>query len=231
MAGRLSHRTFTDHGIAIHYTVFFPSGYDANVQWPVIVAFHGSGEKGEDGQRQLTTGMGKLVQAQSETFPAVVVLPQVPARGQIFGWVSPMMRLIDAAVHEVNGDPSRVYLTGISFGGILAYNLAYDYPDRFAALIPVSAYVVLPDPERGTKMPKADAYAREAQALRGTPVWIFHGERDTNIPVAEARELEATFKAAGVPVRYTELRDMPHQSWDQAYQTPELWSWVLKQHR
>jgi len=231
LAGRLSHRTFTDHGVAIHYTVFFPSGYDANKQWPVVVALHGSREKGEDGMKQVDVGVGKLVQLQSETFPAVVVLPQVPARGQIFGWVSPIMRLIDAAVHEVNGDPSRVYLTGLSFGGILAYNLAYDYPDRFAALIPVSAYVVLPDPQRDAKMPQAEANARVAQALRGTPMWIFHGERDTNIPVAQARELVATLKAAGVPVRYTEIRDMPHESWDQAYRTPELWGWVLAQHR
>jgi predicted peptidase len=229
--GRFSARTFTDRGVTLHYQVFFPHDYDQNKQWPVIVALHGSGEKGSDGVKQIGVGMGPLVKAQAETFPAVVVFPQVPASEQGHVWVPALMRLIDAAVAEVNGDSTRVYLTGLSFGGLLAYNLAYGYPDRFAALVPVSAYVVMQGSKRYTKLPQAEADAREAQALRTTPVWIFHGERDSAIPVAKVRDLVTTLKAAGVPVRYTEYADTPHDSWNRAYRTPELWTWLLAQHR
>jgi polyhydroxybutyrate depolymerase len=52
-------------------------------------------------------------------------------------------RMIDFFVAEQRANPDRVYATGISNGGQLAYRLALELPDRIAAVAPVAAS--LPD--------------------------------------------------------------------------------------
>ena len=52
-------------------------------------------------------------------------------------------KMIDFFVAEQHANPERVYATGISNGGQLAYRLALEMPDRVAAVAPVAAS--LPD--------------------------------------------------------------------------------------
>ena len=52
-------------------------------------------------------------------------------------------KMIDFFVAEQHANPDRVYATGISNGGQLAYRLALELPDRIAAVAPVAAS--LPD--------------------------------------------------------------------------------------
>jgi predicted peptidase len=228
--GRFSHRTYTEYGTVYHYQVFFPRDYDPARTWPVVVALHGSGEKGSDGVRQIRTGLGPVVQAQADSFPAVVVFPQVPKEGQGVRYAPAMARLIDVVVHEVNGDPDRVYLTGISFGGVLAWLIARERPDHFAALVPISAPLVIQEGDRRSRLSASDAAAEEARVLRTTPVWIFQGARDPVVHAAETRERVRALEGAGVTVKYTEYPG-PHEIWDQAYRDPALWRWLFAQHR
>jgi predicted peptidase len=228
--GRFSRRTYTEHGTVYQYQVFLPHDYDPARTWPVVVALHGSGEKGSDGMRQIRVGVGPIVQEQADSFPAVVIFPQVPSTGQGVRYAPAMARLIDVVVHEVNGDPNRVYLTGISFGGVLAWLIARERPDRFAALVPISAPLVIQDGDRGTRLSQADADAEEARVLRSTPVWIFQGARDPVVHATDTRARVKTFGQAGVTVKYTEYSG-PHEIWDTAYRTPELWRWLFAQHR
>jgi polyhydroxybutyrate depolymerase len=51
--------------------------------------------------------------------------------------------MIDFLVEKEHANPDRVYATGISNGGQLAYRLALELPDRIAAVAPVAAS--LPD--------------------------------------------------------------------------------------
>jgi predicted peptidase len=228
--GRFSRRTYTEFGTVFQYQVFLPHDYDAARTWPVVVALHGSEEKGSDGMRQIRVGVGPIVQEQADSFPAVVIFPQVPSTGQGVRYAPAMARLIDAVVHEVNGDPDRVYLTGISFGGVLSWLIARERPGRFAALVPISAPLVLQDGDRSTRLSQADADAEEARVLRSTPVWIFQGARDPVVHVTDTRARVKTFEEAGVTVKYTEYPGA-HQIWDTAYRTPELWHWLFAQHR
>ncbi|MGA7614071.1 MAG: prolyl oligopeptidase family serine peptidase, partial [Thermoanaerobaculia bacterium] len=137
---------------------------------------------------------------------------------------------------EFHGDPRRVILTGLSIGGYGAYALAYEHPDRFAALVPIcggilghssaSTVVQLPATAGST-----DPYALVAARIREIPTWIFHGADDPVIPVEEARHMDAALKAAGADVRYTELPGTGHNAWDPAYGNADLWKWLLNQRR
>ena len=76
-----------------------------------------------------------------------------------------------------------------------------------------------------------DPHAEVANRLRETPVWIFHGESDTVVPVEESRGMFDALRAAGSPVKYSELPGTGHNSWDAAYGSPSMAEWLFQQRR
>jgi predicted peptidase len=231
ISGRFVRRTFIDGGVTYQYQVFFPEDYDPKIPWPVIVALHGSGEKGDDGEKQVHVGLANVVRERAHDFPAIVVFPQVPRAGQVQAHAQPIARLIDDVVRDVHGDTTRIYLTGLSFGGVLTYLVARERPDHFAALIQISAPLVIQPGARSTRLAPDAAASDEARVLHGTRVWIYQGAHDPNVPVLATRDVVQGLKSAGVSVRYTEYPDEGHDIWDRAYRDPELWRWIFNQRR
>jgi len=229
--GRFVKRTFVDRGTTYQYQLFFPRDYDPARRWPIVVALHGSGEKGNDGERQTQTGAGPVVRSQADSFPAVAVFPQVPSEGQGIRHAPAIARLIDAVVRDVNGDTTRLYLTGLSFGGVMAYLVAREHPGRFAAIAPVSAPLVLQTGDRSTRLSPAAAGADEARVLGGTSVWIFQGAHDPTVPATDTRAVVEALSRAGIRVHYTEYADASHEIWDRVYGDPAFWRWLFAQHR
>ena len=230
--GGFSARSFVDGDVTYPYQIFFPRDYDSTRRWPVIVALHGTGEMGSDNERQLGVGLAPYVRAHAATFPAVAIFPQVPRKRLAPHNYAPVRRLLERAFKEVNADPSRLYLTGHSSGGVMLYNVVMAEPGRFAAVVPAATAVTLIEGlDRRKIVPKPEAFAVTARALRGAPVWIFHGTKDGMVPVSEAREAVKGLQDAGAQVRYTEIADGPHGIWERVFTTPEFWPWLFSQHR
>ncbi|MDN5781660.1 MAG: prolyl oligopeptidase family serine peptidase [Luteimonas sp.] len=219
------------------YQVFVP-GSAPGAKPPVILFLHGSGERGDDGIKPTLAGLGPHVRSNAETFPAIVVFPQVPEGGEWQGTsVDVAFAALDAATAEFDGDRDRTYLTGMSMGGYGTWELALAQPGRFAALVPVCGAVRQPDDERALFVtPVAgdpDPYASIARTLRDVPVWIFHGAKDNVVLPDDDRGLIAAFRAVGAgDAHYTEFPDANHNAWDPAYtQTPDLWRWLFSRTR
>lgn len=224
-------------GVTYAYQVFVPEQWSPDENWPVIFFLHGAGERGADGHAQTTEGLPAVLREQPD-FPAVVVMPQCRRR---MWWGDPAMEAqafaaLEASMKEFEGDPDRVYLTGLSMGGYGTWAFGYKYPDKFAALVPVCGGVTtvraFPAPpwHPASKAPE-EPYAEAAKGIGRTPVWAFHGSRDRRVPVDESRRLTEALKAAGGNVRYTEYPGVPHNSWDKAYSEKELIPWMLSQRR
>lgn len=225
-------------GVTRKYQVFVPTLAAGGTHPPVILFLHGSGERGSDGVEQTQAGLGPYVRHHADTFPAIVVMPQVPDGEEWSGRSAAVaFAALDAASNEFSADLSRTYLTGMSMGGYGTWELALRQPQRFAALVPVCGAVRQIRSDRALKVTSVehakDPYAAIAATLRDTPVWIFHGARDDVVPPTDDRALIKAFKAAdAVDARYTELPDANHNAWDPTYaQTPELWTWLFAQHR
>ena len=219
------------------YKVYVPPGFDAGRTWPVILYLHGAGERGTDGVRQTEVGLGRALRANPERFPAVVVFPQAPA-GQV--WLGDPARMattaLDQTVAEFRGDPDRIYLAGLSMGAYGIWVLAFENPDRYAAIVSVCGGIVPPSGRAGlTPLPPtlqaADPYAATAARVKGIPAWLFHGADDPTVPVTESRRIVAALEHAGASPRYTEYPGVGHNSWDRAFAEPELAAWLLAQHR
>jgi predicted peptidase len=217
------------------YQVYVPRAYDPGQHWPVILFLHGAGERGGDGSLQTVVGLGDAVRRDPARFPALIVFPQAPADGQWAGApAEAAMAALDAVMARYATDPDRVYLTGISMGGNGAWYLAYRHPDRFAAVAPICGWVEShPRFARGQVVPGQDGEPFQALAhrLADVPIWIFHGDADTAVPVEQSRRAAAALEAAGADVRYTELPGVGHNSWDPAYQSSELSHWLFQQRR
>jgi|SRR5579864_276661 len=221
----------------VHYQVYVPAAYTPARSWPLVLFLHGSGERGADNLAQLREGLAPAIRAHSHWFPLLAVFPQAPADAR---WrdatEQDVMRIVDAVAAEWQTDRDRTYVVGMSMGGYGAWQLAMDHPDRFAAVVPVCGGVLPPprEPELlGVKVPhpSADPYAQIAQAVAGLPVWIFHGAEDPVVPVAESRRMVKELVARGGAPRYTEYPFVGHDSWDPAFNSPDLWEWLLRQRR
>jgi predicted peptidase len=238
-------RTVVVDGDEYRYQVYVPRGYSPSERWPVILALHGSGERGSDGLLQTQVGLGGAIRRHAGRFPAIVVFPQAPAG--VPGWHGVGGRValaaLDAAEAEFSIDPSRVYLTGLSMGGHGSWYLAYNDPHRFAALVVVCGFTRdWRNPERTTYPPivtgadgvtdaEAGPFAAIAQRIGHIPTWIFHGDDDPVVPVDESRRMAAALSAVGADVRYTELEGVGHNAWDPAYTLEELAGWLFRQQR
>lgn len=218
------------------YLIHVPTKLDRRKKPPVIVFLHGSGERGDDNTAQTKNGLRLLIARHGDSFPAVVIAPQCRAD---INWSQPEMRAmvmkaLDQTMAEFNGDPDRVYLTGLSMGGYGTWDLAKQYPDRWAALAPVCGGILFRNqkPEAtpaGTE--PVNPYSAAATVVAAIPQWIFHGDADGAVPVSESRQMAAILYARKADVRYTEYPGVGHNSWDNAYNEPDLLKWFLAHKR
>jgi predicted peptidase len=232
------HREVQVDAATYKYQVYVPSSFTKSKQWPVIFFLHGAGERGGDGERQTELGLPARLREMKD-FPAVVVMPQC-AEGA--WWGDPEMEkqafaALEKSISEFNGDPERLYLTGLSMGGYGTWAFGYKYPERFAALVPVCGGVVanrrfiMPPPWHPLSIAPGDPYGETASRLTKVPIWVFHGDADPRVPVTESRKLTEAIKARGGNVRYTEYPGVAHNAWDRAYWEEELLPWLLAQRK
>jgi predicted peptidase len=219
------YKTLVLDGETYAYFVYVPPDYTPDRPWPVILFLHGAGERGDDGFPQTDVGIGHAIRRNHRRVPAIVVMPQCRPNE---GWVGPMaamaLHCLETTSREYHLDPHRIYLTGLSLGGNGAWLLAAQYPDRFAAVVPICGFA-----EYGESTGLAE---KIAPRLIDVPIWCFHGQADKAVPAEKSRELVAAIKAAGgKKVIYTEYPEAPHNVWDRAYDDPNLWKWLFEQTR
>lgn len=197
----------------IDYLLSLPDGYDQKEQqWPMILFLHGAGERGDDLTKVKVHGPPKLVE-QGKSLPFIVVSPQCPTGSW---WSSPdqvgaLIALLDEIESKYDVDTSRVYLTGLSMGGYGTWTLAATCPERFAAIAPICG--------GGDK--------RVARRLKNMPIWVFHGAKDSTVPIARSEEMVEAIKAAGGDVEFTIYPEANHDSWTATYDNPKLYDWFL----
>jgi predicted peptidase len=225
-------RTLRIAGETYRYQVYVPAEYDRSRAWPVILFLHGGGERGTDGLIQTEVGIGSAIRRFSTRFPAIVVLPQArPPAGWVGANADMALKALDQTESEFNIDRNREYLTGLSMGGAGTWYVAYRHPNRFAALLPICARVRPSATTTDPMVPTADGepFATLAARIKHLPIWVFHGDADATVPVDESRGVVEALKALNVPVKYSELPGVGHNSWDAAYRDPEVATWLLAQ--
>ena len=211
-------RVYRDAAGTHKYVVFVPRNYTAKKSLPVILFLHGAGERGTDGRKQLSAGLGPVVKARRKTFPYLVVFPQVEnPKGRILTAWSPKspdgaraLKILDSVEKEFHVDTHREILTGWSMGGYGAWSMAAATPKRWWAVVPLSG----------------GGDVASAKALKHVPLWAFHGADDRVVPPRESRRMVDAVKAAGGHPRYSVLPGVGHNIWNQVYNSEALYAWL-----
>ena len=207
----------------LKYLLYLPPDYkeSGEKRWPLMLFLHGAGERGSDVQRVAAHGPLSLVK-QGTNFPFIIVAPQCPS-SQV--WENePLLQLLESVEKSYRVDAKRIYLTGLSMGGYGTWKLGLTYPDKFAALAPICGGCNLIEVVLGPR-DKADAF-------KSLPIWAFHGAKDEVVPLSESERVVDGLRKGGVKeVKFTVYPEAKHDSWREAYKTPELYEWMLSKSR
>ncbi len=164
--------TLTLGGELRSYWLYMPGGLEKSKPVPLLMVLHGSAGSGEDMMTVTQRGFERL--ADKEKF--IAVYPDALERrwneqGGTVDDVGFLLAIVDKMVADGLVDKNRVYVTGISNGGMMAQRLACEQADRVAGIATVAGG--LPEPMQVTCKP-----------ARPLPVLIVHGTEDPIVPWA-----------------------------------------------
>lgn len=231
---------------------YLPEGYfsdPSTSKYPLLLFFHGGGEIGEDsaGLSRLLRH-GPLKHVVDGSFPKsftvngrehkfIILAPQFVSSGNAYP--GEIESILEYAKQNYRVDPSRIYLTGLSFGGGLCWNYVGNntsYARKVAAMVPIAAYINETRPEF-----KVDAAKAGNIASSGLPVWSTHNSGDNTCPlswVVNAHALVSNSNPAPDPLpRLTIFNSNAHGGWTQTYNPSfkenglNIYEWMLQYHR
>lgn len=226
-------------GHTLPYRILYPKNYDQTKKYPLVLFLHGAGERGDDNEKQLVHGSKLFLDsANREKYPAIVIFPQCASESYwanvdvdrtkspltlMFDYTRPTMPPLQAAIELVQKtiaagsvDPARIYITGLSMGGMGTFEAVYRYPDLFAAAAPICG--------------GADLKAYDKRVAK-IPFRVFHGADDAVVHVNHSREAVAKLKSLKAKVVYIEYAGVNHNSWDNAFAEPDFLSWMFSHKR
>lgn len=135
-----------------------------------------------------------------------------------FGWnrvENDLLGILDTVREKYNTDPSRVYLSGLSYGGFGTWYMGSNHPERFAAINPVV----------GWGHPDLMPAIAEAKL----PVWVFAAGRDNSVEKKYFFEgLNILEELGHNEVLFTIHEDMNHDAWKRVYAGQDVYDWLLE---
>jgi hypothetical protein len=210
------------------FLLYTPPGYAASTaSFPLLVSLHSKGEVGDDLNILLTTSNqlpARLIQLKkwSQSLPFIVVTPQLKfaAPDSIGQWPA---NYIDEVVTYVTEhyriDNNRIYVTGMSLGGTGCWTYASAFPEKVAALLPISG--------------RSDI--EQACAIKDIPVWTFHGEVDATVVTQYSIDIINAMKTCQPSGHYKPRLNIEytrsHNGWTELYNGSadyRIYDWLLK---
>lgn len=224
-------------GDSLPYRLLKPDSVVPRQRYPLVLFLHGAGERGGDNRAQLRHGATLFADSDARRqFPAYVLFPQCPADdfwpavlrtdhfaggsnpfpGPGYG-MSRALRLADELTEQTIArypiDTGRVYVVGLSMGGMGVFDWVCRRPERFAAAVAICGGVNV---------------CRLEPLRTRTRFRVFHGDADPVVPVRFSREAVGALRRAGVEVEYVELSGVGHGSWYAAFRRPDFLPWLFK---
>jgi predicted peptidase len=242
------------------FRLYVPKGISTAKRYPLVMMLHGIGECGSDNRAQVDReDLSKqwMLDSVKTKYQAFVLYPQCPSSSYEWGYFNTgtadqkgyagipahaAVKVIDSLIKVHPIDTTRLYVGGLSWGGIGTEGLMMSYPNKFAAAFPCAGENKL----------------NTVAVMTKTPFWVFHGANDGVVPVTPDRQLISAVEAAkidvsqfvsgnnmsnptaisvdslrkavaaGVKYLYSEITGGDHGSgWHAAFDSPMLVPWVM----
>jgi len=117
-------------------------------------------------------------------------------------------------------------------GGFGSWSFASEHPELIAAALPIAGggdvfkFSITSYTSHLDNLKVADA-----NNLVDIPVWAFHGNSDTVVPIDIDQEIVDQLTELGGDVQLTIYPGVGHDSWTQTYNNKEIYPWLLSKRK
>ena len=211
--GVLPEERVTIRGRVYALSLAIPASYRPSNAFGLVVCLHGAGFTGAEYLERWQARLGEEYLLACPTYPAGA-------------WFTRRAEeLVLASIQHVRSlyhvDPDRIFLTGMSNGGIGAWLIGMHHAPLFAGIAPMAGGL-------------DDVLMPFLANLRNTPVYMIHGTRDQVMPVDLSRAIARELEMLGYPHVYRE-HEREHPMAGGHYfpreELPELVAWLDRQRR
>ena len=130
-------------------------------------------------------------------------------------WIVEEVPTIAYQLAKTCSPASPRYLAGLSMGGFGTWDLIARLPNKFAAAAPICG----------------GADTTTAKVIAHIPIWVFHGADDKIVKVERSRDIVNALLTVGSKLKYSEYKDVGHDSWKPAYREPDFLKWMFGQRK
>lgn len=221
---------FKDGDSVMTFRLKKPSVIKDDMKYPVIVFLHGRDDGGTDNSRHmyksLINSVGKYVGDD-----CYVLMPQADKKldwTQIGGKSGDKgssdlyNKMLDAVIAENSAiDTNRVYLTGMSMGGNGTIYQAYNYPEKYAAVVALCGYY-------------NENIISDLSRFDGMGIWLEHSKTDDVVNYKESEGLYNRLISYGRSTNDTKLNlieKYKHDITEISYDNQALWQWLMAYHK
>lgn len=206
------------------YLLFSPKRSATPV--PMVVYFGGTGEQGTNlvVQFNQTTLFSRLTAPDfQKRHPCYIFAPLMP-KGSVMRAALPgsskladltcdAMYTVIASLKSPKVDTNRLYVTGLSWGGVAAFELSCGFPGRFAACVPTSCI------QSPARIPKSSP----------GNYWMLYNENSYQGEGSRRalRKIEEIVRNGGGDFRRSTFPDRGHNAWSKAWCEESVWEWVF----
>ncbi len=211
--GSLPEEQIVIRGQQYQLSLFIPPTYQASKAYALVVCLHGFGFTGEEYLQRWRPRLGEDYLLACPSYPSAAWFTR---RAEEL-----VLETIRQAAHRYHVDPDRVFLTGMSNGGIGAWLIGMHHAPLFAGLAPMASGL-------------DDVLMPFLANLRNTPVYIIHGAKDQVMPVELSRSIARELDRLGYPYVYREhQREHPMAGghYFPREELPDLVDWFNRQRR
>ena len=227
-------KIFVDGETTMPYRILLPKDYDREKAYPLVMVLHGAGERGTDNEAQMKYGPEVFLKPENrERFPAIVVFPQCSEESYWSNVGRERKLMFFNFTFKPDGDPTqamgalqnllvklttdykvaknKVYVGGLSMGGMGTFEIVRRNPNTFAAAFSICG----------------GAHPDTAPQIKDTKWWVFHGDADMVVDYEHSQKMVEALKAQGADVKFTTYEDVNHNSWENAFAEPDLLPWLF----
>jgi len=194
------------------YLLYLPKDYNIhNDLTPLIIYLHGGSQRGNDLNKLKGYGLPYLID-KGYNYDFIIASPQCPDN-TYWSRIDWFDSLYLDLCSKYRIDKHRIYVTGISMGGFGTWQVAMDYPDKFASIVPLC----------GGCNDSIDICR-----INKLPIWTFHGSADTMININETERLVSRLDKCNGKMKYTRIENEGHYIQYLYEDKPEIFKWMLE---
>ena len=181
--GTLPDEELTIQGVVYPLSISIPLTYQPAKSYGLVVCLHGAGFTGDVYLERWRARLGDDYLLACPTYPSGAWFAR---RAEEL-----VLATIQYASRRYHVDPDRIFLTGMSNGGIGAWLIGMHHAPLFAGIAPMASGL-------------DDVLMPFLANLRNTSIYMIHGAKDQVMPVELSRSISRELGALGYPHVYRE---------------------------